>query len=142
METAEQGKRVKIHYTGTLDDGTVFDTSEGKDPLQFQVGSGTVIEGFEEAVKGMQVGESKNVVIPPEKAYGERQEEMVITAPRDQVPPDLELEPGMLLQMGAPSGELIQVTVVDISDKEIMLDANPPLAGKQLTFDIELVEVA
>ncbi len=142
METAEQGKRVKIHYTGTLDDGTVFDTSKGKDPLQFQVGGGTVIEGFEEAVKGMQVGESKNVIIPPEKAYGERQEEMVITAPRDQVPPDLELELGMLLQMGAPSGELIQVTVVDISDKEVTLDANPPLAGKQLTFDIELVEVA
>ncbi len=142
METAEQGNRVKIHYAGTLDDGTVFDSSQGKDPLEFVIGSETVIVGFEEAVLGMAVGESKKVTLPPEKAYGERNEEMVIKAPKEQVPPDLEIELGSMLQMGAPSGETIQVTVVDISDKEITLDANPPLAGKQLNFEIELVSIA
>ncbi len=142
MATAEQGNRVKIHYTGTLDDGSVFDSSEGKPPLEFEIGSEAVIPGFEEAVLGMQVGESKNVILPPEKAYGERNDEMVMKAPREQVPPDLELELGAKLQMGAPSGEVILVTVVDMNDQEVTLDANPPLAGKQLTFDIELVEIA
>ncbi len=142
MVIAEQGKSVKIHYTGTLDDGTVFDTSKGKDPLEFVIGGGKVIVGFEEAVLGMSVGETKEVAIPPEKAYGEREEEMVMTVPRDQVPPDLDIEVGQMLQMGAPSGELVQVVVVDITEKEVTLDANPPLAGKKLNFDIELIEVA
>ncbi len=142
MVIAEKGKSVKIHYTGTLDDGTVFDTSKDKAPLEFVIGGGQVIVGFEEAVLGMSVGETKAVAIPPEKAYGERQEEMVITAPRDQVPPDLDVEVGQMLQMGAPSGELVQVVVVDVTEKEVTLDANPPLAGKKLNFDIELVEIA
>ncbi len=142
MVIAEQGKSVKIHYTGTLDDGTVFDTSKGKAPLEFVIGGGQVIVGFEEAVLGMSVGETKEVAIPPEKAYGERQEEMVMTAPRDQVPPDLDVEVGQTLQMGAPSGELVQVVVVDVNEKEVTLDANPPLAGKKLNFAIELMEVA
>ncbi len=141
MSVAEKGNKVQIHYTGTLEDGTVFDTSEGKAPLEFTIGDGKVIPGFEEAVVGMQVGEKKQVAISSEKAYGERNEEMVITAPRSQVPPDLEVEVGQMLQMGAPSGELINVTVVDMTDSEITLDANPPLAGKQLNFNIELVSL-
>ncbi len=141
MSVAAKGNKVQIHYTGTLEDGTVFDTSEGKAPLEFTIGDGKVIPGFEEAVVGMQVGDKKQVAISPEKAYGERNEEMVITAPRSQVPPDLEVEVGQMLQMGAPSGELINVTVVDMTDSEITLDANPPLAGKQLSFNIELVSL-
>ncbi len=142
MAKAEKGNKVKIHYTGTLADGSVFDSSEGKPPLEFTIGSGHVIVGFEEAVLGMEVSESKKVTIPPEKAYGERQEEMVITAPRSQVPPDLELVMGETLQMGAPSGEMVNVVIVGLNDKEVTLDANPPLAGKELNFEIELVEIA
>jgi peptidylprolyl isomerase len=139
---AKRGDNVKVHYTGTLTDGTVFDSSDGRDPLEFALGSGQVIEGFDEAVLGMKVGESKTVTIPVAKAYGERNEEMVIQAPIDQVPPDLEPEVDMRLEMGGPNGELIRVVVTEVTDTHITLDANPPLAGKDLVFKLELVEVA
>ena len=141
MTEVRKGDSVKVHYTGRLDDGTVFDSSAGKEPLEFAVGSGQVIAGFDEAVVGMEVGQSKVVHIPVDKAYGVRNEEMVITTPLAHVPPDLDPELGMRLEMGGANGELIRVVVTEITDSHITLDANPPLAGKDLTFDIELVEI-
>jgi peptidylprolyl isomerase len=141
MSKAKNGDVVKINYTGTLDDGTVFDSSENRDPLAFTLGSGQVIPGFEEAVLGMTVGESKNVNIPAAKAYGQRNEEMVIEAPRDQVPPEITPEVGQHLQMGGPNGEVVMVVITEVTDTYIKLDANPPLAGKDLNFAIELVAI-
>jgi peptidylprolyl isomerase len=142
MATAQHGDTVKIHYTGTLDDGTVFDSSEGRAPLEFTIGSGQVIPGFEEGVLGMKVAESKSVNIPPEKAYGVRNEELVMSVPTSEVPTDLNPAVGQKLQMGAPDGQLVVVEVIEVTDEFIHLDANPPLAGKALNFDIELVEIA
>ncbi|MCP4337918.1 MAG: peptidylprolyl isomerase [Desulfobulbaceae bacterium] len=140
MTEAKRGDNVKVHYTGKLADGTVFDSSDGGDPLEFAIGSGQVIQGFDEGVVGMKVGESKVVEIPVAKAYGERKDEMVIQAPIEQVPPDLKPELGMRLEMGGANGEVLRVVVVEIADTHITLDANPPLAGEDLTFEIELVE--
>jgi len=142
MATAKKGDSVKINYTGRLVDGTVFDTSEGHEPLGFTIGSGSVIPGFEEAVLGMGEGESKNVTIPVDKAYGPRNEQMVIEAPRAYVPADIDPQVGQQLQMGGPNGEMVMVQVVDVTDTHVKLDANPPLAGQDLIFDIELVEIA
>ncbi len=139
---AKRGDNVKVHYTGSLDDGSVFDSSEGKEPLSFAVGGGQVIAGFDEAVIGMEVGDSKTVHIPAEKAYGQRNDELVIHAPIEQVPPDLKPEIGMRLELGGMGGEILRVEVVDITDSHVVLDANPPLAGKDLIFKIELVECA
>jgi len=141
MTQAKQGDTVKIHYTGKLHDGTVFDTSDGRDPLSFTIGGGQVIPGFEEAVLGMAKDEKKNVTIPPEKAYGPRNEEMVINVPRDQVPPDINPETGQRLQMQGPNEQMIIVQITEVTEESITLDANPPLAGKDLIFDIELVEI-
>lgn len=138
---AAKGDKVKIHYKGTLSDGEVFDSSEGREPLEFVVGSGQVIVGFDEAVTGMEVGEKKSVLIPVEKAYGEKKDELVMSVPTAHVPQDLEVEVGMMLEMGGAQGEVIRVKVVDITDEEVVLDANPPLAGQDLNFDIELVSV-
>jgi peptidylprolyl isomerase len=140
MAEVRKGDKVKVHYKGTLADGTVFDSSEKNEPLEFVVGSGQVIQGFDEAMIGMGVGESKAVDIPVEKAYGTRDESMVMVVPVDQVPPDLDPEVGLRLEMGGANGEIIRVVVVDIDANNITLDANPPLAGKELTFSIELVE--
>lgn len=142
MTQAMRGYNVKVHYTGKLDDGTVFDSSVGHEPLGFAVGSGQVIAGFDEAVVGMEVGESKVVHIPVDKAYGVRNEEMVMQVPIEQVPPDLNPEIGMQVEMGGVNGEIMRVVVTEISATSITLDANPPLAGKNLTFTIELVECA
>ncbi|PHR26817.1 MAG: peptidylprolyl isomerase [Desulfotalea sp.] len=140
MAEVRRGDNVKVHYTGTLEDGSVFDSSEGGEPLSFAVGSGQVIVGFEEAVLGMQVGDSKTVNIPCAKAYGEKNEEMIIRSPIEQVPPDLKPELGMRLEMGGANGEVLRVVVVEMTETHITLDANPPLAGKDLTFKLELVE--
>lgn len=142
MSQAKKGDSVKIHYTGTLEDGTVFDSSAGRDPLDFTLGGGQVIVGFEEAVLGMAIGDKKKVTIPSHKAYGEKNEELVIEVPRTQVPPDLNPEVDQKLQMGGPNGELVVVTVVAVTDEVVVLDANPPLAGKDLIFDLELVAIA
>lgn len=142
MTEVKRGDNVKVHYTGKLADGSVFDSSDGGEPLEFAVGSGQVIQGFEEGVVGMKVGESKVVEIPVAKAYGERNDEMVIQAPIEQVPPDLKPELGMRLEMGGANGEILRVVVVEITDTHITLDANPPLAGEDLTFEIELIECA
>ncbi len=142
MTTAKQGDTVHIHYTGTLEDGAVFDSSTGRDPLTFTIGGGQVIPGFEEAVTGMTIDEKKNVTIPADKAYGPRNEELVMTVPRDQVPPDINPEVGQKLQMQGPDNTPVVVEVTEVEEKHIKLDANPPLAGKDLIFDIELVQIS
>ncbi len=141
MAAAKKGDNVKIHYKGTLLDGTVFDSSEGREPLGFTLGSGQVIPGFDEAVMGMSEGEAKNVTIPVDKAYGPRNDELVMPVPLSQVPADLKPEVGQQLQMGGPDGQPVMVKIVDITDEHIMLDANPPLAGEDLIFDLELVAI-
>jgi peptidylprolyl isomerase len=140
MAQAMRGDNVKVHYTGKLNDGTVFDSSIDREPLSFALGSGQVIAGFEEAVLGMEVGDSKVVHIPIDKAYGERKEELVMQVPIEQVPPTLKPEVGLRMEVGGLKGEIIRVVVTAISDSHITLDANPPLAGKELTFTLELVE--
>lgn len=142
MQQVKSGDTVKVHYTGSLEDGSVFDSSQGREPLEFTVGSGQVIAGFDDAVTGMSVGEKKTVMIPCAKAYGDANSDLVMTVPLEQVPPDLKPEVGMRLEVGGAKGEVLRVTVAEITDEHIILDANPPLAGKDLTFALELVSIA
>lgn len=142
MAQVKAGDTVQVHYTGRLTNGTVFDSSQGRDPLQFQVGSGMVIKGFDEGVKGMEVGDKKTVEIPVEDAYGPANEEMVFEFERSQIPADIPLEVGMTLNMhqdGNP--RVVPVIVRGLTDNTVFLDANHPLAGEDLIFDIELVNV-
>lgn len=141
MVQAKVGDTVKVNYTGKLEDGTVFDSSVNRDPLQFALGQGQVIAGFEEAVVGMSPGDSKSVTIPSEQAYGPYQEELVIVVDEQQIPSELSVEVGQQLQMRHSSGQAVPVTVTDIAEDKVTLDANHPLAGKDLTFDIELVTI-
>lgn len=141
MANAKDGDTVHIHYTGRLDDGSVFDSSEGRDPLSFTVGSGQVIPGFDEAVRGMAPGDSRTTRIPPEEAYGEQQEELKLAFPRSNLPEGMDPQVGETLQMSTPEGQAIQVRVVETSEEALQLDANHPLAGEALTFDIELVKI-
>ncbi len=142
MSNAKAGDTVKIHYTGTLEDGTQFDSSQGRDPLEFQVGGGQVIPGFDKAVEGMSIGENKSVEIPAEDAYGEHHPQMVQEVPRTALPEDLEPQVGMGLSARNPDGSEVQLTVTEVKDETITVDGNHPLAGKALNFDIELVEIA
>jgi peptidylprolyl isomerase len=142
MAQAKNGDTVRVHYTGTLDDGTVFDSSSGRDPLEFTLGTGGVIPGFENAVVGMNPGDQIETTIPAQDAYGPRMEEMVLVVPRDQMPPGFDPEVGQQLALQHPSGEMIPVTITDVTDEQVTLDANHPLAGQDLTFNIELVEIA
>lgn len=142
MAQAKQGDKVRVHYTGKLDDGTVFDSSTGRDPLEFVLGSGQIIPGFDAGVTGMDIGESKTVRIPSDDAYGPHHDEMVITVGRDEFPPEITPTVGDQLQMRHETGQIMMVTVTEVDDSNVTLDANHPLAGKDLTFDIELVEVA
>lgn len=141
MAQAKNGDKVTVHYTGKLSDGTIFDTSEGGKPLSFTLGSGQVIPGFEDAALGMQEGDSKTVTIPEEKAYGSYDAEKVIDFPADRIPPEIEPEVGMQLQLQGQEGQPVVVRVTEITEDHVRLDANPPLAGKDLTFDIELVTI-
>jgi len=142
MTQAKSGDTVRIHYTGTLKDGSVFDSSEGRDPLEFQLGSGQVIPGFDEGVSGMEVGEKKTVEIPCDQAYGPIHPEAMQDVPRAEIPDDIPLDLGTQLQMQAPNGQTMMVTVANVTDEKVTLDANHPLAGKDLTFALELVEIA
>lgn len=142
MSQAKSGDTVKIHYTGTLEDGSQFDSSEGRDPLEFQVGSGQVIPGFDKAVEGMAVGENKQVTIPPEEAYGDHNAQMVQDVPKTALPDDLEPEVGMALSARGQDGQEMRLTVTEVKDDAITVDGNHPLAGKPLNFDIELVSIA
>lgn len=142
MSEAKTGDTVKIHYTGKLDDGTEFDSSAGRDPLQFELGGGQVIPGFDKAVEGMTVGDNKNVRIEADDAYGERHEQLLQEVPRSALPEDLTPEEGMTLQSQSPEGQVMMLTVTSVAETSIMVDANHPLAGMALNFDIELVEIA
>ena len=141
MTQAKNGDVVAVHFTGRLSDGTIFDTSEGSDPLSFTLGSGQVIAGFEEAALGMAEGDSKTVTIPEEKAYGSYDTEKIINFPADRMPQDIQPEVGMQLQLQGQDGQPVIVRVTEITEEHVKLDANPPLAGKELVFDIELVTI-
>jgi FKBP-type peptidyl-prolyl cis-trans isomerase 2 len=141
MQQAKKGDTVNVHYHGKLADGTTFDSSEGRDPLQFIVGSAQVIKGFDDAMIDMAIGEKKTVNIPVEHAYGERSEDMMIEYPITEFPSDMKPEVGMELQMGDNSGNIFPVVITQVSEESVVLDANHPLAGKELIFDIELVSI-
>ena len=141
MSQVKSGDKIKVHYHGKLTNGETFDSSAGREPLAFEVGSGMVIKGFDDGVTGMVVGEKKTIQIPFMDAYGPRNPEMVIEMPKDRFPADMELELGMPLVMSDGQGQQFQVTIVEIKEAAVMLDANHPLAGQDLTFDLELVEI-
>jgi len=138
----KKGDKVKVEYTGMLEDGTVFDSSEkhGK-PLEFEVGAGLVMPGFEKAVTGMKKGEEKEITLQPADAYGEHKPEFVKKMPKDQLPKDKEIKVGMFLVMALPNGMKLPAKIVDISDTEVSIDLNPPLAGKVLKFKLKVVDI-
>lgn len=138
----EKGNKVKVDYEGKLENGTVFDSSKGKDPLEFEVGSGMVIKGFDEAVIGMEKGEEKEVTIPPKEAYGEPNPDLVKKFPRDKLPQDQEPKVGMMLTLGTPTGQQLPAKITAVDDKEVTLDINHPLAGKTLIFTIKVVDIS
>jgi peptidylprolyl isomerase len=142
MAQAKTGDTVKVHYTGKLDDGTVFDTSSDREPLQFTIGQGQLIPDFEQAVVGMNPGESKTIQIPSENAYGPHRQEMVMEVDRSEFPENLEPKVDQRLQVSQSDGRTFPVTVTGVSESKVTLDANHPLAGKDLTFDIQLSEIA
>jgi len=141
MTQVKAGDNVQIHYVGTLADGSTFDSSEGRDPLAFEVGSGQIIPGLDVAMPGMAVGDKKVVDVPSEQAYGPAHPEAVQAVPRGDIPDNIPLELGTQLQVQTPDGNAMTVTVTGLSDEEVTLDANHPLAGKDLTFAIELVAI-
>lgn len=141
MARASAGDTVKVHYTGKLEDGTVFDSSRDREPLEFTLDGGQIIAGFEEAVEGMEEGEETTVEIPPEKAYGPHQEQAVMEFPRSELPDEMAPEVGVQLQLQGQNGQVFPARITDVGDETVTLDANHPLAGETLTFEIELVEV-
>ena len=149
MTKAKEGDKVKVHYTGKLEGGEVFDSSECTEdgcscdsgPLEFTIGKGEVIPGFEKAVIGMSEGEAKTIIIPVEEAYGKRNDEMVVAVERSHVPADLTPEVGMRLEVTQEDGQEFPVVIMEVTDTHVTLDANHPLAGRDLTFDIKLVEI-
>ena len=141
MAQAKSGDSVKIHYNGTLENGEVFDSSTGSDPFEFTLGAGMVIPGFDKAVEGMEIGESKTVTIPPDEAYGFPSEELVGEINKTHLPEDIQPEIGMTLQLKAPDGNNYPVRVKAILDESILLDGNHPLAGETLTFGLELISI-
>ncbi len=141
MTQAKQGDTVNVHYTGKLEDGTIFDSSRSRNPLQFTIGKGQVISGFERAVVGMNLGESKTARIPVDQAYGPRQTDRIVTVERTQLPPGLNPLVGQRLELTQTDDQRILVTVSAMTDSTLTLDANHPLAGKDLVFDIELVKI-
>jgi peptidylprolyl isomerase len=140
MAEAKQGDTVHVHYKGSLEDGTVFDSSEGNDPISFTIGSGEVIPGFENAIIGMSVGDHKTEHIPPPNAYGERRDDLVFSVERSQMP-EGDVNVGDMLSVGFPDGRNAAVQIADIGEDTVMLDANHPLAGKTLVFDLDLVSI-
>lgn len=141
MTEVKAGDTVRIHYKGTLDSGETFDSSEGRDPLEFTVGAGQIIPGLDKAIPGMSVGDSKTVEVACDEAYGEADPSARQAVPRDQIPDNIPLDPGTRLQMQTPQGQVVPVTVAEVTEGEVVLDANHPLAGKDLKFDIEVVGV-
>lgn len=142
MSEAKKGDKVKVHYTGRLNDGSEFDSSKDREPMEFEIGSQQVIPGFENAVLGLKTGESVTINIPSDDAYGPRVDEMVLKIEKEKLSPDFNPELGQQFQLPQQNGQNVVVTVTDISDTQIELDANHPLAGKDLTFDIKLVDIS
>jgi peptidylprolyl isomerase len=141
MTQAKNGDKVSVHYTGKLVDGSIFDTTEGEDPLVFTLGDGELIDGFEEGVLGMSVGEKKTVTLAPEKAYGEKQEEMLMEVPLSEMPADLDLQVGDELEITDEDDEPMLVVVSELTEDSVTLDCASPLAGETLIFDLELVAI-
>lgn len=141
MSEAKQGDQVHVHYTGKLEDGSVFDTSEGRDPLSFQLGKGQVVPGFDKAVNGMTVGEKKEVTISSDEAYGPRLDQLTFTVPRENLPPGYEPQVGEVMRMEYRDGRQLDVVITDTDEKAVTMDGNHPLAGEDLIFDIELVKI-
>lgn len=142
MSKAKTGDTVMVHYTGTLEDGTVFDSSRSREPLQFTIGKGQLIKGFEDAVMGMSIGDTKTIKIPSDEAYGPHRNELILKFNKAEIPPSIEAKQGLVLQLKSPDGRVIAATITEISRDSVTLDANHPLAGKDLTFEIDLVEIA
>ena len=142
MTQAKPGDTLHLHYKGTLDDGTVFDTSEGRDPLTFELGAGQIIPGLEAGVTGMEVGEKRSVRVEAAEAYGDRDPSRLHAVDKAQVPDNIPTEPGTQLQVQTQDGQAMNVTVAEVTETEVILDANHPLAGQALTFDVELMEIA
>ncbi len=138
---AERGDKVRIHYTGFLDDGTVFDSSRERDAMEVTLGSGSLIGGFEDALMGMSVGDTKQLKIPSDDAYGPRRDELVIHVDKAEFPPSLDPREGVMLNLQGPEEEVIRAVITEVSDDSVVIDANHPLAGEDLTFDIELTEI-
>jgi|AntRauTorckE6833_2_1112554.scaffolds.fasta_scaffold24202_2 FKBP-type peptidyl-prolyl cis-trans isomerase 2 len=141
LSTVKNGDTVKVHYTGKLEDGSIFDSSQEKDPLEITLGEGKLIPGFEKAVIGLEVGDSTTATIESGDAYGERREDLEVTIERSQLPEDITPEVGMQLQLNQPNGQPVPVKITKVEEENIIIDANHPLAGKDLEFDIELVEI-
>ncbi len=141
MSQAASGDTVKVHYTGKLTDGTTFDSSDGNEPLKFKIGDGQVIKGFDDGVLGMAVGESRTVTIPPDLGYGEQNEDLIMEVEKDRLPPDMEPEVGQRLQATQEDGRQVAFMLAEVKNKTVVLDANHPLAGKDLTFEISMVEI-
>lgn len=141
MKSAASGDTVKIHYTGKLEDGTVFDTSAQGEPLEFTLGRGRVIPGFDEGVQGMEVGETRTISVPPDKGYGEHSADLVFQVDRSSLPADMDPDIGDQLALQSTDGQRVAVTVSETSESSVTLDANHPLAGQELTFEVELVEI-
>lgn len=141
MKQVKEGDLVKVHYTGKMVNGEQFDSSVGREPLEFTVGAGQMIKGFDDAMPGMSLGEKKTINIAPEDGYGHRSEEAIIEFPKENVPADMVLEPGMQLTLTNQNGQPVPVTVVEVKEDIIIFDANHFLAGQELIFDIELVEI-
>ncbi|RLE46295.1 peptidylprolyl isomerase [Candidatus Woesearchaeota archaeon] len=139
----KKGDKIKVEYEGRLEDGTVFDSSKTHGaPLEFEVGGRKVIKGFDDGVIGMELNEEKEIRIEPKDAYGDRNPELIKKVPKDQLPKEHELKPGMMLLMGMPNGAQLPVTITEVGDKEVTLDLNHPLAGKTLIFKVKVVEIA
>jgi FKBP-type peptidyl-prolyl cis-trans isomerase 2 len=141
MSAAKTGDTVKVHYTGILEDGTQFDSSRGSEPLQFTLGGGRILPGFEIAVEGMIVGGTKTIYLPAEDAYGPYREDLTQEVPRSVIPDDIELAEGIILHAQGPDGQTLHFTVVNFDDQKVKIDGNHPLAGKDLTFELELMEL-
>ena len=141
MSKAQKGNTVKVHYTGKLADGTVFDSSVGRQPLEFTIGEGMMIKGFENAVEGLSIGDKTIAQLKPEEAYGTRQDNLVFDFPKEKFPEEINPEVGMQLSMSQQDGKQVPVVVTEIEEKHVKLDANHPLAGKELVFEIEMVGI-
>ncbi|AJY44721.1 FKBP-type peptidyl-prolyl cis-trans isomerase [Martelella endophytica] len=141
MAEAKSGDTVRIHYTGTLNDGSMFDSSQGRQPLEFTVGAGQIIPGLDREIAGMNVGDSRAVQVPAAEAYGDHDPQKVQVVPRSAMPQEMEITPGMQLQARTPNGETVPLIVTKVEPEEVTVDANHPLAGQDLNFAVELVEI-